>query len=259
MLKVENLSFGYDEDLIFENISFNIEKGKVLGLLGKNGAGKTTLFKCILGLLKAREGKIKVNNLEINNISYLERAKSIAYIPQSHYPTFNHDVLNVVEMGGNVRAGKFNGLKQEEKDKAYKKLELLGIEKLASRGYKEISGGERQLVLIARALMQEAKVLVMDEPTANLDYGNQILILNRCQELSKLGYTIIQSTHNPQYSYMFFDDVLVLDNKGILTMGNPKEVLTERVLKRIYNIDLHIEKLFYKNNEEYLLIPEYDI
>lgn len=259
MLKIEGISFAYDKKMIFENLSFNVEKGKVLGLLGKNGAGKTTLFKCILGLLQVKDGKIIVDNKQIDNISYLERAKLIAYIPQSHYPTFNHKVLNVVEMGANVRAGKLTSLQNDEKEKAFNKLKILGIDKLADKGYKEISGGERQLVLIARALMQEAKVLVMDEPTANLDYGNQILILNKCRELAKLGYTIVQSTHNPQYSYRFFDEVLVLDNKNILTKGEPKIVLTEKILKEIYNIDLHIEKINFKGKIEYLLIPEYDI
>ncbi|QQK08594.1 ABC transporter ATP-binding protein [Miniphocaeibacter halophilus] len=257
MLEIKNLSFAYNEELVLENISFKVKEGTVLGLLGKNGAGKTTLFKIIFGMLNITKGEVLVDNIEINKLNPLERAKLIAYIPQSHYPTFNHRVLNVVEMGANTRANKFTGVSKEEKYNAYEKLKLLGISHLANRGYKEISGGERQLVLVARALMQDAKVLVMDEPTSNLDYGNQILILNKSKELASLGYTIIQSTHHPQFSYMFFDEVLVLHNKRILIKGNPKEVLTEGVLSKIYNINLHIEKLKYNGREEFMLIPEY--
>ncbi|HHX67922.1 MAG: ABC transporter ATP-binding protein [Miniphocaeibacter sp.] len=259
MLEIRNLSFAYNEKLVLDNISFKVEEGSVLGILGKNGAGKTTLFKIIFGMLNIKSGEVLVNGIEINKLNPLERARLIAYIPQSHYPTFNHKVLNVVEMGANTRANKFTGVSKEEKNNALEKLKLLGISHLANRGYKEISGGERQLVLIARALMQDARVLVMDEPTSNLDYGNQILILNKSKELAKLGYTVIQSTHHPQFSYMFFDEVLVLHNRKILVKGNPREILTEEILSKIYKINLHIEKMKYRGREEFMLIPEYKI
>ena len=248
ILEIKNLKFKYE-----------IEKGKILGVLGENGVGKSTLFKCILGFLKPKEGEILLNGENINSLDLKERAKKVAYIPQSHYPTFNHEVINVVEMGSNVRVSGFNMPKDEELEKAYEKLKILGIEDLAYRGYKEISGGERQLTLIARALMQDASILIMDEPTANLDYGNQIKVLNTCKELAKLGYTIIQSTHHPQQAFMFFDEVLLLHNHKILGYGRTEEILTEENLKTIYDIDLKIEFIERDGIEQYIVFPKYKV
>lgn len=255
ILEIKNLSFKYKDNIVLEDISFSVEEGKILGVLGENGVGKSTLFKCILGFLEPKQGRILLDGKNIKDLDLKERARKVAYIPQSHYPTFNHSVINVVEMGSNVRVSGLKMPGEEELEKAYENLKLLGIDHLANRGYKEISGGERQLTLIARALMQEAKILVMDEPTANLDYGNQIKVLNTCRELSKLGYTIIQSTHHPQQAFMFFDDVLLVHDRKILGQGSVKEVLTEENLKTIYGIDLKVELIENEGIKQYILFP----
>lgn len=256
-LEVNNIYFKYSEELVLDDISFKLEKGKILGLLGENGVGKSTLFKCILGFLKPSSGSIEVDEIDINKLSLKDRAKKIAYIPQSHFPTFNHEVINVVEMGSNVRVSDFGIPDKEERNKAYEKLKILGIEKLSNRGYKEISGGERQLVLIARALMQDAKILVMDEPTANLDYGNQMKVLKTCRELADMGYSIIQSTHHPQHAFMFFDDALLMHNHKVLASGTCSEVLTEENMEKIYDIDLKIIKVADDKREHKIIIPKF--
>ena len=255
IVEVKNLNFKYGDRLVLDDISFTLERGKSLGLLGENGVGKSTLFKCILGFLTPDSGEILIDGVDINKLDLRERAKKVAYIPQSHHPSFNHDVLNVVEMGSNVRMSAFMTPGEEEREKAYELLKLLGIDHLAYRGYKEISGGERQLVLISRALMQEAKVLVMDEPTANLDYGNQIKVLRTCKELTELGYSIIQSTHHPEQAFMFFDEVLLMNKHKVLGQGRIDEVLTEENLKKIYDIDLKIVKFRDGDKNQYVLIP----
>lgn len=259
VLEIKNLNFKYKEEKVLENISFSVKKGNILGVLGENGVGKSTLFKCILGFLKVEDGEILVEGKNINKLDLKERAKKIAYIPQSHHPTFNHSVINVVEMGSNVRMSGFEMPGDEELEKAYEKLKILGIEYLANRGYKEISGGERQLTLIARALMQEAKILIMDEPTANLDYGNQIKVLNTCKKLSDLGYTIIQSTHHPQQAFMFFDEVLLMHQHKILGYGTTGDILTEENLKIIYDIDLKIEIIKNEGIDQHILFPKYKV
>ena len=256
ILEIKNLNFKYTDRLVLDDISFGVDKGKIVGLLGENGVGKSTLFKCILGFLQPSSGEILINGLDINKLDFKERARLVAYIPQSHHPTFNHKVINVIKMGSNVRMSGFNTPGEEERKRAYEILELLGIEELRDRGYKEISGGERQLVLIARALMQDAKVLIMDEPTANLDYGNQIKVLKTCRDLSKIGYTIIQSTHHPQQAFMFFDKVILMHDHRLLGQGDVMEVLTEENLKKIYGIDLEIGIVKNKDRDEYVILPK---
>lgn len=258
ILQVENLSFSYNRDLVLEEISFNISKGKFVGVLGGNGAGKSTLFKCILGFLDYDKGNIFIENENIKNLDLKERAKKVAYIPQSHIPSFNHQVLNVVEMGANVRLKGFGAAPgEEERKRAYEILKMLGIEELAYRGYKEISGGERQLVLIARALMQDASILMMDEPTANLDYGNQIMVLKTCKKLTEIGYTIIQSTHHPEQAFRFFDEVILIHENKILANGVTTDVLTEENLNKLYDIDLKVGIVKDNGEDEYVLIPRY--
>lgn len=256
-LEVRDVYFKYIDEFVLQDISFTLEKGKILGLLGENGVGKSTLFKCILGFLKPSKGSIFVDGIDINKLSLKERAKKIAYIPQSHFPTFNHEVINVVEMGANVRLSDFGVPNEDERERAYEKLKILGIENLANRGYKEISGGERQLVLIARALMQDAKILMMDEPTANLDYGNQMKVLKTCKDLSNMGYSIVQSTHHPQHAFMFFDDALLMHDHKILANGKSDEVLTEENLKKIYDIDLKIIQVEDEGINHKVLVPRF--
>lgn len=255
ILEVKNLNFKYGDRLVLDQVSFKLDQGISLGLLGENGVGKSTLFKCILGFLEADSGQILIDGEDMGRLDLKERARKVAYIPQSHHPTFNHEVISVVEMGSNVRMSGFRTPGTEERKKAYNILETLGIEGLAYRGYKEISGGERQLVLIARALMQEAKLLIMDEPTANLDYGNQIKVLRTCKDLTSLGYTIIQSSHHPQQAFMFFDQVLLMHEHKVLGQGDIGEVLTEDNLKKIYGIDLKIVKINDGGREDYVLLP----
>lgn len=253
-MEVKNLYFKYKEESVLEDISFSLARGSLLTILGENGAGKSTLFKAILGFLTPDKGDILVDGKSLNRVDFKERARKIAYIPQSHNPTFNHSVVNVVEMSSNVRLSSFGRPKDNEREKAYGILKSLGIAELRNKGYKEISGGERQLVLIARAIMQEASILVMDEPTANLDFGNQIRVMEVCRELVGRGYSIIQSSHNPQHSIKYSDEILLLYNRRVLAKGEPLSVLTGENLKKIYKMDLEILEIDRKGKKEYIVL-----
>ena len=253
-MEVKNLYFKYKEEAVLEDISFSLGRGTLLTILGENGAGKSTLFKAILGFLTPDKGDILVDGKSLNRVDFKERARKIAYIPQSHNPTFNHSVVNVVEMSSNVRLSSFGRPKDDEREKAYGILKSLGIAELSNKGYKEISGGERQLVLIARAIMQEASILVMDEPTANLDFGNQIRVMEVCRELVGRGYSIIQSSHNPQHSIKYSDEILLLYNRRVLAKGEPLSVLTGENLKKIYKMDLEILEIDRKGKKEYIVL-----
>lgn len=242
-IRIQNLSCGYSSNMVIKNISLDIDSNTLLCVLGPNGVGKSTLFKCILGLLPYKQGTITINGKNQKELTNKELAKSIAYIPQSHMPNFSYTVLDVVLMGTTCQVATLRSPGREQYEMAEEALEKVGIAHLRDRGYTRISGGERQLVLIARALAQQAKILIMDEPTANLDYGNQVRILQCVKDLAGAGYTIIQSTHNPDQAFIYADEVLALRDGEVLSHGTPLNMITEGLVKTLYNIDISLESL----------------
>ena len=235
-IEVKNLRFRYGARPVIGDVSFTAEKGELLAVLGPNGVGKSTLFRCLLGFLKPVGGEILVDGKELGAYSRRELAKKIAYIPQSHSPAFDHTVLDNVLMGMTAQLGVFEQPGQAQREKALQMLRALGIQKLADRGCMKISGGERQLMLLARALVQDASMLIMDEPTANLDYGNSCRVMERVKKLGQTGYTIIFSTHDPNQAFSYATKVLALKDGGVMAVGAPEAVLTEDVLSRLYGI-----------------------
>ncbi len=240
MIKVKNLSFAYDTDKVLDDISFELGAGQLVAVLGPNGAGKSTLFKCILGLLKKYEGEIYLGGKNIRDMNRKEMAAIAAYIPQSETPVFNYTVMDSVLMGTTGMLSPLQAPGPEQIEIAKKAIRYLDIEYMADRGINEISGGERQLALLARAMAQKAKVLIMDEPTANLDYGNQQHVLRHIQKMAKQGYTILLSTHNPEHALQYATHVLSIKNHKILAEGDAKTVLNEELIKNIYGLDVKV-------------------
>lgn len=243
-IEVTNLSFCYGKRQILDNISFTAEKNQLLSVLGPNGVGKSTMFRCILGLLNGYRGQVRINGLDIKDLAIKEMARSIAYIPQSHYPSFNYSVFDMVLMGTSIQVSAVSSPGRKQIALVEKALARLGIDYLKNRGYTQISGGEQQLVLIARALVQEAKVLILDEPTANLDFGNQVRVLREIKSLAKEGYTIVQSTHNPDQTFLFSDKILAIKDGKVLACGSPAEVFTRSLIQSLYGIEVELESLY---------------
>ena len=187
LFEVKNISFDYDGEEIFSNISFSIEKGDVLCILGPNGTGKTTLIKCLNGLHEINSGEILINGKNIKKLSFKEISKHIGYIPQSHVPSFPFKVLDVVVMGRAPYLNLTDSPKKEDIEIALNSLKTLGIEYLRDKEYTNLSGGERQLVFLARVLCQQPDILILDEPTSHLDFGNQIKLLEIIDNLAKSG------------------------------------------------------------------------
>lgn len=246
-IDVKNLNFAYGDRQILHNISFSAHKGEFLSILGSNGVGKSTLFRCVLGLLSGYSGQVLVDGMDARTFSVREAAKHIAYIPQSSHPIFNYSVLDIVLMGRTSGLRTFRAPGKEDTEKCHWALEKIGISHLADRCYHRLSGGEQQLVLIARALVQEAPILMLDEPTANLDFGNQLLVLEQARALAREGYTVIQTTHHPEQSYMFSDRILTMQNGRVLKEGTPAEVLTEDTICALYGVDVEVVSLFQDN------------
>ena len=193
-IEVKNLSFSYGDRQVLHDISFRVEPGEFLSILGPNGVGKSTLFRCVLGLLSGYSGQVLVCGRDARTLNVQESAKDIAYIPQSSNPAFNYSVFDIVLMGATAGLSRFRSPGQKEVERCRWALEKIGISDLSARCFHRLSGGERQLVMIARALTQNAPVLMLDEPTANLDFGNQLRVLQQVQSLAREGYTVIQTT-----------------------------------------------------------------
>jgi iron complex transport system ATP-binding protein len=237
---VINLSFSYGSHEVLHDISFTAADGELLAILGPNGVGKSTLFQCILGLLSGYKGKLMINGQNTRNMGIHEMSRQIAFIPQLHSPVFNFKVFEVVLMGTSSQVSVIRNPGPRQVALAEQALEAMGISHLKDRVYTRISGGERQLALIARALVQQAKTLVMDEPTSNLDYGNQIRIMTHIKKLARDGYAVILSTHNPDHASIYADKAIALYQGSICEQGKPAEIITSGLIRKLYNVEVDI-------------------
>jgi len=241
MIEVEDLHFWHKgEDIpILKRIEFKASPQEVTVILGPNGSGKTTLFKCILGLWEARKGEVFINGRSIRTMGRGEVAKNVAIVPQDHEPPFPYSVFDVVLLGRIVHVGLLSSPSRRDKEAARGALEALGVERLADRPYTKIRGGERQLVLIARCLAQEAPVMLLDEPTAHLDFRNQVMVLTKVKSIAKeKGLVVLMTLHDPNLALLFSDQVLLLNGGEVVARGGPKEVITEENIRRVYGLDV---------------------
>lgn len=244
LLQADNITFGYSKKTILHDVSLSIRKGEIVSLLGPNGCGKTTLLKILLGLYHSKNGgKVRFEGQEISSIQQKTLARSIAYVPQFHRASFAYRVLDVVLMGRMPHKAFFARYNTHDVDLARKSLEKLSILHLEERPYTEISGGERQLTLIARAMTQGAHTFIFDEPANGLDYGNQIRLLEELINLSREGYTFIKSTHFPDHALWVADRVIMMKQGSIIANGTSDETITSENLFSLYGRDVDIHYL----------------
>jgi iron complex transport system ATP-binding protein len=241
LLSAHDLSIGYGPTLVAGGLDLAVEAGSVTCLLGPNGIGKTTLFKTLLGLIPPLSGTIKVGDNDLAGIDRQTVARQIAYVPQAQVAEFSYTVLDLVVMGRTAYLGPFGAPQPADNDVAMAALDTLGIASLATRDSTRISGGQRQLVLIARALAQQSRIIMMDEPTASLDLGNRILVLNTIRELARSGLAIVLSTHEPEHAFVVADQVAIL-GKNRFAVGPVNEVITSDELSLLYGVALKVER-----------------
>lgn len=240
MLEINNLSFSYNENKqILKNISLKINKGEVLGVLGINGAGKTTFIKCINRIIEPDSGDIFIDGKSINSMTQKEIAKLIAYVPQYNNNFFDINVLNTVMMGRILYANQ--NFSENDRKIVYDLLKKMDLEVFAFRSIREMSGGERQRVFIARALAQQPKIIILDEPTSSLDLHNQLFILNMIDELAKKEeLTIIMIIHDLNLASMFCDKLLMLKDGSIFAYGDTASIVNEENILSVYNVNTKI-------------------
>jgi iron complex transport system ATP-binding protein len=240
-LAVEELSYGYPGHVVGRHVSFTVGAGEVLCVLGRNGEGKSTLFKTVLGLLSPHSGAVRVDGEPVSGWSPRRRALTFGYVPQNGGGTFPFTVAELVLMGRTAHRGAFAAPSAGDRATADEAIATLGIGHLADREWQRVSGGERQLALIARALAQEPRILVLDEPTASLDFGNQVRVLDAVGGLAETrALSVLLSTHHPEQAFACADRVAVLAGGELRRIGPPAEVVTSETLRACYSVEVAV-------------------
>lgn len=234
MLQVQDMHFRYGDFPVLSGVSFSVGKGELCGLFGPNGSGKTTLFKCCLRFLRAEQGIVRMHGEDTSQCSIERLARLVAYVPQEHKPPFPYLVREVVLMGRTPHLGGFFGIRRRDREIAMDALATLEISDLADRPYSQLSGGQRQMVLMARAIAQDTPVLFLDEPTSALDFQNQMRIWEIMRDIAGEGKTILACSHDPNHVAWFCDRVVVVGEGVVVAEGHPEDAISEVVLEEIY-------------------------
>jgi iron complex transport system ATP-binding protein len=254
MLTARDLDIGYGRHRVGSDLNVSLAKGEVLALLGPNGGGKTTLLKTLLGLLPPLAGTVAFDGRRLQAMSDRQRARAIGYVPQTHNATFAFTVETLVLMGRTAHGGLFSPPSAKDRDVARGMMERFGIAALAERPYTMISGGERQLALLARALAQEPELVVLDEPTASLDFGNQGKVLREIRGLADSGHGVLFTTHDPNHARRAANRALLLRDGRSLAEGPIADVLTRDALQALYRTP--IRRIFDPAADQEVFLPD---
>ena len=241
ILNVKCASFSYDGiTKQFEDISFSLKRGEILSLLGRNGTGKSTLIKCILNILTLQKGIVEINGHQIADMRPDEVAREVGYVPQGHRSVFPFSALDFVLMGRTPHISAFAVPKEGDYDKAEEAFARIGITHLREKSISEISGGESQMVMIARALAQEPSLLILDEPTSHLDIGNQMKTIATIDSLAADGIAILMCTHFPDHAFLISHSVAILEGGRLIAKGPAGDVITKENLREAYGVDIGV-------------------
>ena len=257
ILEIKNGCFGYPkQDIILPDINLSLEEGHILAILGPNGIGKTTLLKCMIGLLPWREGATYLYGQDIKTLKPKELWSNVSYIPQSHGFAFSYTGLEMVMLGRCPHLGVFEQPGRREIEMAEAMMEKTGITHLAKKDCNRMSGGELQMVLIARALINEPKLIILDEPETGLDFHNQILVLNMIDRLShEDGISAIMNTHYPTNAMSVADEAFMMNHKGTFFYGSTEKVLTEKNISVSFDVNVVVNEFSHHQKKIKSIVP----
>jgi iron complex transport system ATP-binding protein len=242
LIEIRAAAFRYGAREVFSGIDLDVFRGELLSILGPNGCGKSTLLRCIGGALTLQAGTVRLAQTDIATLDAAARARRIGFLFQHHTPSFPFPVLDVVSMGRAPHLGLFGVPSAKDIVLAERALDRVGVLHLKDRPYTEVSGGERQLVLLARTLAQQPDVILLDEPTSHLDLKNQVGSLRAIGELAAQGVTMIMTTHDPNHALQFGGRVVMMKTGGAIVAGPASEVITDAELSATYGIDIAVLK-----------------
>lgn len=242
-------------DFILKDINFSLEEGDILSVLGPNGVGKTTLIKCLTGLLKWTRGETFLEGKNISSIKENEIWSKISYIPQKRNFSFPYTGLEMVLFGSTSSLNIFEKPKEKERIRAREVMNMIGIDHLSNKNANKMSGGELQMLLIARSLVKDPKIIILDEPESGLDYKNQLIILNLIKKLSERGVIIVMNTHYPEHALKISNKCLLLKYDNTYKFGSTRDVLNRKNLKKSFSVDVKIEKISFDGKDYESIIP----
>jgi iron complex transport system ATP-binding protein len=243
LMEIRGAGFRFAEHRVFSALNFDVYSGEVLTIFGPNGCGKSTLLRCLGGALALSEGTVHFDKVDLSSLDVRSRARKIAFLFQNHTPSFPFPVLDVVSMGRTPYLSAFGAPSMSDVALAKEALEQVGMGHLKARPYTELSGGERQLVLLARTLVQQPAVILLDEPTAHLDFKNQVRSLSKIGALAEKGVTLIMTTHDPNHAFLFPGRAVLMHPGGSIVVGPASEVITDASLSATYGIDIRVLSL----------------
>lgn len=257
ILEVENGCFGYPkQEEILTDINIKLEEGHILSVLGPNGIGKTTLLKCMIGLMPWSRGRSLLAGKDIRTLKSKEIWNMISYIPQTHGFSFSYTGLEMVMLGRSSHLGLFSQPGHREIEMAEAMMEKVGITRLADKDCNSMSGGELQMVLIARALINEPKLIILDEPETGLDFHNQILVLNMVEKLAhKENIGAIMNTHYPTNAMSIADEALMMNRKGDRFYGSTGDILNESNISKSFDVNVVVDEIMYQNRTIRSVVP----
>ena len=242
-IEAQNIAFSYSHDMaraVFSEVSFSVYSGDVLCLLGPNGTGKSTLLKCLGNILRTQRGRILLNGRNLSEFRLTDIAKRIGYVPQGLTSAFPFRIKDIIVMGRAPHLSMLASPSRADVEIASRAIETVGLSHLADRPCNSVSGGEWQLTLIARALVQQPQILLLDEPTSHLDMGNQMKILQVIKSLAEAGMTIIMASHFPDHAFLVANRVAILHGGGVRQTGTPEEVITGESMRSTYGVDIRV-------------------
>ncbi len=248
--EVKNGCFGYPHGRqVLKNISFSVEKGQMLAILGPNGAGKTTMLRCMMGFLKWTDGQSLLDGDDIAKMKPRKLFSKVAYVPQAKNAVMSSSVRDMVLLGRSSHYNIFGKPHAKDRQMVTDVLARLGLSAMADKSCSELSGGELQMVLIARAIVSEPQVIILDEPESNLDFKNQLIVLKTLHALTEEGITCIFNTHYPVHALRHADKALLLDKAGNVKFGSVSKVITEENMRRAFGVETVIGQIETEHNE----------
>lgn len=243
ILEVDSLAYSYGNGPVFEHVSFSLGKGEVMCILGPNGAGKSTLIKCVAGIFRPVAGSVRIMGEDTTSLDAGNIARRIGYVPQQNDVVFPFTVLDFVVMGRTPHIPLFSSPGEQDMEIARESLVMAGVEGLAERTMNSLSGGQRQMVLIARALAQQPTLLLLDEPTAHLDFGNQVLVLEAVQKLASSGMSILMNTHMPDHAFLIGSRAAALTGGRLIAEGEVAAVVNSKMMSSVYGVRVAVREI----------------
>jgi iron complex transport system ATP-binding protein len=243
LIEIRDASFRYGEHVVFSSVGMEVHAGEVLTILGPNGCGKSTLLRCIGGALALDQGSVRLGNVDLSSLDARARARKIAFLFQEHTPAFPFPVLDVVSMGRTPHLSTFGSPTAKDVMLAEEALEQVGMAHLKKRPYTNLSGGERQLVLLARTLVQQPAVILLDEPTAHLDFKNQVRSMQRIGALAAQGVALVMTSHDPNLAFLFPGRAALMQPGGSIAVGAAADVFSDASLSSAYGIGVAVLSL----------------